>query len=37
VRYARVRVSCRACGHQSDADLQALIDTGAAGIDLDEG
>jgi Zn finger protein HypA/HybF involved in hydrogenase expression len=32
--YVRVRVWCKGCQHQSDADLQALVDAGRGDVPL---
>lgn len=33
-RYARVLVWCKACRHQREADLQALVDAGHGDVPL---
>lgn len=32
----RLAVSCKACGHEADADLQALVDRGRADVPVAE-
>ena len=33
-RYVRVLVWCKACRHEADADLQALVDAGRGDVPL---
>ena len=34
--YVRVLVFCNSCGHQADADLQAIVDAGRGDMPLTE-